>query len=91
MCPSKVGHRDPVVVCLVRQIADARLVVRPSRTVVRDGDPGPVLWPMLVVDACPYAGPFNPHGHVHFICDPGPRWYRIAPCTGTPYLLRRNG
>lgn len=84
--PPPAGAPGPVPVCVFAVTVPCRLVVRftvPGRQ---------TAWPLLVADPCPYPrtdrfGNLFHHAHVHAMCEPGPRWYRLAPCCRRPYVL----
>lgn len=72
----------PAGVCLGYRTIKARLVIRDSHP------GGPIHYPLLVVDKCPWTPPFTAgHGHAHTLCWPGQRQVKVAPCNRVPYVL----
>lgn len=73
----------PPHVCIATRTITARLVIRQSLL------SGPVAWPLLVIDKCPWTPAFTAgHAHIHTLCEPGERQYKVAPCNRRPYMIR---
>ena len=95
ICATKYVRPGPVHVCLITTHVGARLIIRASRARTtyigpsgQEYPPPPIMWPLLVVDMCPWCS----RPHLHTIRDPGPRWQRRCPLTRRPYhlILRRS-
>jgi hypothetical protein len=61
-----------------------------ARLVIRETTPGrPVVYPLLVISKCPWTPPFTAgHAHIHTLCEPGERQYKVAPCNRRPYMIK---
>lgn len=73
----------PVHICVATRIIRCRLIIRTTL-------PGaPVAYPLLVVDKCPWTPAFRAgHSHIHSLCTPGPRQWKVAPCNRQPYVIQ---
>jgi len=72
----------PAGVCIATRTVKARLVIRDTTSGTA------IAWPMLVIGKCPWT-PWElaGHAHVHYLCQPGERQYKVAPCNRRPYML----
>jgi hypothetical protein len=76
----------PVGVCIATRTITCRLIIRHSYP------SAPIAWPLLVIDKCPWTPDFTAgHAHLHWLCTPGPRQWKVAPCNRQPYMIRVAG
>lgn len=72
----------PVHVCIAYRTIRGRLVIRDSHP------GGPIHLPLLVVDKCPWTPPFTAgHAHIHTLCEPGSRQWKLPLCRKVPYVI----
>lgn len=72
----------PTGVCIATRTIPGQLVIRASHP------GGPVHLPLLVVK-CPWVPPFTAgHAHIHSLCEPGQRQWKMPICCKRPYVIQ---